>query len=100
MHSLLPGGREEPGIVRGELRDQRFQLPAGVTEVSLDEVAAVGDNPNDFDVIAAAGLGVAVGDGHPGVGAAAGTVVRACADGAVADVVGLAFRANGWCGDP
>ncbi|MFG1613449.1 HAD family hydrolase [Nonomuraea wenchangensis] len=59
-------------------------------------MAAVGDNPNDLDMIAAAGLGVAVGDGHPDVRAAAGTVVRSCADGAVADVVDLAFQANGW----
>ncbi|MFF0770749.1 pentapeptide repeat-containing protein [Nonomuraea wenchangensis] len=35
MDPLLPGGREEARIVRGELRDQRFQLPAGVTDASF-----------------------------------------------------------------
>ncbi|MEV4549138.1 pentapeptide repeat-containing protein [Nonomuraea wenchangensis] len=36
MNSLLPGGPEATSIVRGELRDQRFQLPAGVSEVDFD----------------------------------------------------------------
>ncbi|MFI6818411.1 HAD family hydrolase [Nonomuraea sp. NPDC050328] len=65
---------------------------AAARGVPLAEIAAVGDNPNDLDLILAAGLGVAVGDGHPEVRASAAVVVRACADGAVADVVELALR--------
>ncbi|MEV0589064.1 HAD-IIB family hydrolase [Nonomuraea sp. NPDC050310] len=69
---------------------------AAACGVELGEVAAVGDNPNDLDMILAAGTGVAVGDGHPAVRAEADAVVAACADGAVADLVELAFQANGW----
>ncbi|MGV9778048.1 Cof-type HAD-IIB family hydrolase [Streptosporangium sp. NPDC003464] len=64
--------------------------------VPLEQVAAIGDNPNDIDMITTAGLGAAVGDGHPEVRAAAGVVVGACADGAVADLVELVLsRAGG-----
>ncbi|XVQ84597.1 HAD family hydrolase [Microbispora siamensis] len=52
----------------------------------LEQIAAVGDNRNDIDMIAVAGLGVAVDDGHPDVRAAADVVVGACADGAVAEL--------------
>ncbi|MCG5213674.1 HAD hydrolase family protein [Streptosporangium soli] len=78
-------------------------LPAGATKgaalrelaalrgVRLEEIAAIGDNPNDLDMIGVAGLGAAVGDGHPDVRAAADVVVGNCADGAVADLVELAL---------
>ncbi|MEU8800206.1 Cof-type HAD-IIB family hydrolase [Spirillospora sp. NPDC048819] len=74
-------------------------LPTGATKgtalrelaaargVALAEIAAIGDNPNDLDMIQAAGLGAAVGDGAESVRAAADLVVGACADGAVADLV-------------
>jgi Cof subfamily protein (haloacid dehalogenase superfamily) len=74
-------------------------LPAGATKgaalrelaaargVALADIAAIGDNPNDLDMIQAAGLGAAVGDGAERVRAAADVVVRPCADGAVADLV-------------
>ncbi|NUO58251.1 MAG: HAD family phosphatase [Hamadaea sp.] len=55
--------------------------------VPLDQVAAVGDNPNDIPMLRVAGLGAAVGDGHPAVRAAADVVVGGCDDGAVADVI-------------
>ncbi|NUT32727.1 MAG: Cof-type HAD-IIB family hydrolase [Hamadaea sp.] len=74
-------------------------LPAGVDKgtaltwlaahlaMPLDEVAAVGDNPNDIPMFAVAGLGAAVGDGHPAARSAAGMVVARCDDGALADLV-------------
>ncbi|MEV4004386.1 Cof-type HAD-IIB family hydrolase [Actinomadura sp. NPDC049753] len=74
-------------------------LPAGATKgtalrelaasrgVALSAVAAIGDNPNDLDMIQAAGLGAAVGDGAEAVRAAADVVVGPCAEGAVADLV-------------
>ncbi|NUR83825.1 MAG: HAD family phosphatase [Nonomuraea sp.] len=70
-------------------------LPEGATKgaalralgLPLEQVAAIGDNPNDLSMIEAAGLGVAVGDGHPAVRAAADLVVGPCAGGAVADLV-------------
>ncbi|GGT83993.1 Cof-type HAD-IIB family hydrolase [Actinomadura citrea] len=55
--------------------------------VALSAVAAIGDNPNDLDMIQAAGLGAAVGDGAEAVRAAADVVVGPCAEGAVADLV-------------
>ncbi|MEV4188920.1 HAD-IIB family hydrolase [Streptosporangium canum] len=61
----------------------------------LEWVAAIGDNPNDIDMIETAGLGAAVGDGHPEVRAAADVVVGACADGAVADLVELVLSRAG-----
>ncbi|GAA2209044.1 Cof-type HAD-IIB family hydrolase [Nonomuraea monospora] len=69
---------------------------AAARHVPMKQVAAIGDNPNDLDMIAAAGVGFAVGDGHPDVVAAADVVARACADGALVDVVELAFRSNAW----
>lgn len=74
-------------------------LPTGATKgaalrelaaargVALTEVAAIGDNPNDLDMIQAAGLGAAVGDGAEIVRAGADVVVGPCAGGAVADLV-------------
>ncbi|MDF1605477.1 HAD hydrolase family protein [Nocardioides sp. YIM 152315] len=55
--------------------------------VDLADVAAIGDNPNDIPMIEVAGLGIAVGDGHPDVVASADLVVGPCASGAVADAV-------------
>jgi hypothetical protein len=74
-------------------------LPAGATKgaalawlarrhgVELSRVAAIGDNPNDVDMLRTAGLGAAVGDGHAQVRAVADYVTGPCADGAVADLV-------------
>jgi Cof subfamily protein (haloacid dehalogenase superfamily) len=74
-------------------------LPAGATKgtalrwladergVDLADVAAIGDNPNDLSMIEVAGLGIAVGDSHPDVMAAADLVVGPCVKGAVADAV-------------
>ncbi|GAA4336851.1 Cof-type HAD-IIB family hydrolase [Actinomadura luteofluorescens] len=74
-------------------------LPAGATKgtalrelaaargVALSAVAAIGDNPNDLDMIQAAGLGAAVGDGAEIVRSAADVVVGPCDEGAVADLV-------------
>ncbi|MEV0666374.1 Cof-type HAD-IIB family hydrolase [Actinomadura luteofluorescens] len=79
-------------------------LPAGATKgtalrelaaargVALSAVAAIGDNPNDLDMIQAAGLGAAVGDGAEAVRAAADVVVGPCAEGAVADLVARVLR--------
>lgn len=76
-------------------------LPAGVSKgaalriltaacgVDLSEVAAIGDNPNDIDMLRVAGLGVAVGDGHADVRRGADRVVGRCTDGAVADAIEL-----------
>ncbi|WP_033291767.1 HAD family hydrolase [Amycolatopsis jejuensis] len=55
--------------------------------VPLHRIAAIGDNPNDLDMLLTAGLGAAVGDGHPSVREQADLVVSPCAQGAVADLV-------------
>ncbi|NJP98693.1 HAD family phosphatase [Nonomuraea sp. FMUSA5-5] len=83
-------------LPEGATKGSALRELAAAAGVPPREIAAVGDNPNDLDMIELAGLGAAVGDGHPALRAAADVVVRACADGAVAHVVELACRANGW----
>ncbi len=93
-----------PGITLVRSEDVYLEaLPEGATKgaalrtlaaargMPLARVAAIGDNPNDTDMIRAAGLGAAVGDAHPDVRAAADLVVRPCAEGAVADLVAVAL---------
>lgn len=63
--------------------------------VPLRQIAAIGDNPNDIPMLRLAGLGAAVGGGHPDVRASADIVVGTCPDGAVADVVARAFGEPG-----
>lgn len=55
--------------------------------MDLSQVAAIGDNLNDAGLLATAGLGVAVGDGHPELRRAADLVVADYAAGAVAHLV-------------
>lgn len=74
-------------------------LPAGVSKgmalpmlakrlgVPLEQTIAVGDHLNDLAMIRAAGLGVAVGNAHPALKAAAAVAVCPCPDGAVAEVI-------------
>lgn len=57
--------------------------------VPLPEIAAVGDNLNDLEMLKVAGMGIAVGDGHEVLRRAADVVVGPCKDGAVADAVHL-----------
>ncbi|MEU8702249.1 HAD hydrolase family protein [Streptomyces sp. NPDC048680] len=61
---------------------------AGRYGMDINRIAAIGDNPNDTGMVRLAGLGAAVGDGHPQVLKAADIVVVSCSDGAVADLVG------------
>ncbi|WP_067180389.1 HAD family hydrolase [Microtetraspora niveoalba] len=97
----LPGTvvlRSEPTYLEvlpeGATKGAALRELAASRGVPMEQVAAIGDNPNDLDMIAVAGLGAAVGDGHPDVRAAAGVVVGACADGAVADLVDLVMSAR------
>ncbi|MEV5609533.1 HAD hydrolase family protein [Streptomyces sp. NPDC052225] len=68
-------------------KEQALRRLAEHAGLSLDRIAAIGDNPNDTGMVRAAGLGAAVGDGHKDVRAAADVVVGPCALGAVADLV-------------
>lgn len=54
--------------------------------LSPEEVIALGDNLNDLELLAVAGLGVAVADAHPRVREAADYVSVGCGEGAIADV--------------
>jgi Cof subfamily protein (haloacid dehalogenase superfamily) len=56
-----------------------------------DEVVAVGDSLNDRELLAVAGVGIAVGDGHPSLRAGADVVVGDCDQGAVAQAVAIAL---------
>ncbi len=80
-------------------RDFLELLPAGVSkatglraicralDVALEEVVAVGDNPNDVEMVEEAGLGVAVANAHPVLKEAARYVTRAPGGEAIAEVV-------------
>ncbi|RJL31819.1 HAD-IIB family hydrolase [Bailinhaonella thermotolerans] len=81
-------------LPEGATKGEALRLLAASRGVPLGQVAAIGDNPNDLDMLAVAGLGAAVGDGHPDVRARAQITVGACADGAVADLVSLVMSAS------
>jgi len=55
--------------------------------IPLEQVVAVGDAPNDIDMLEAAGVGVAVANAHPDVLAASDYVAPACDEGGVAHVI-------------
>lgn len=57
--------------------------------ISMMEIAAVGDNLNDAELLRGVGLGVAVGDGHSVLRQYADAVVCGCEEGAVGDAVNL-----------
>ena len=61
----------------GVSKGTALRTVCAVLGVPLREVVAVGDNPNDLEMLQAAGLGVAVADAHPAVREAAGYVTRA-----------------------
>lgn len=53
--------------------------------VELAEVVAFGDGENDKEMLSLAGLGVAMGNGHPACKAAADVVIGTCAEDGVAE---------------
>jgi Cof subfamily protein (haloacid dehalogenase superfamily) len=63
--------------------------------VDLAQVAAIGDNHNDADMLVAAGLAAVPADANPGIRELADLVVGRCADGAVADLVAHLLAGDG-----
>lgn len=59
--------------------------------LGADQVVAVGDQLNDRELLVAAGVGAAVGDGHPALRDVADEVVATRDEGAVADAVAIAL---------
>ncbi len=80
-------------------RDFLELLPAGVSKatgvralcralgVKLEEVVAVGDNPNDLEMVEEAGLGVAVANAHPTLKGVARFVTHSGGGEAIVEVV-------------
>lgn len=60
-----------------------------VLGIPLAGVAAIGDNPNDLELIETADLGAVPADGHPELLRIADAVMGRCAGGAVADLIDL-----------
>jgi Cof subfamily protein (haloacid dehalogenase superfamily) len=75
---VLPSGASKGAALRW-LAQQRG--------VDLAQVAAIGDNFNDADMLVAAGIAAVPADAAPGIRHLADLVVGRCADGAVADLV-------------
>lgn len=71
----------------GAGKEAALRVLAGRYGMDIARIAAIGDNPNDTGMVRLAGLGAAVGDGHPQVLKAADIVVAPCSEGAVADLV-------------
>ena len=75
-------------IVRRDVNKGRaLAHVAAVANVSLDQTMGIGDNLNDLDLVRAAGIGVAMGDGDPRVVAAADWVTGSYEDDGVAQAI-------------
>jgi Cof subfamily protein (haloacid dehalogenase superfamily) len=83
----------------GVSKGTALRTVCAVLGVPLHEVVAVGDNPNDLEMLQAAGLGVAVGNAHPAVREAAGYVTRAPGGEALVEVAER-FLLNGSPDNP
>ncbi|MER3456403.1 MAG: hypothetical protein C4303_07810 [candidate division GAL15 bacterium] len=83
---LLP-----PGVSKGTA----LRTVCAWLGVRLQDTLAVGDNPNDLEMIQAAGLGVAVAGAHPTLQAAAGYVAQGGPGEAVVEVVRRFLFAEG-----
>ena len=57
-----------------------LQIVAKQRDIKTEEIIAVGDDLNDLHMLRAAGLGVAMGNGHPDAKAAAKRVIGSNAD--------------------
>ncbi len=60
---------------------------ASVADVPLEQTMGIGDNLNDLDLVRAAGIGVAMGDGDPRVLAAADWITGSYEDDGVAQAI-------------
>lgn len=75
-------------IVRRDINKGRaLERVAAVAKVSLDQTMGIGDNLNDLDLVRAAGIGVAMGDGDPRVLAAADWITGSYEDDGVAQAI-------------
>lgn len=108
VEPLVRKMREEGGLNAVQSESYAFDIvpPAVSKATALDallrrwtvdpeEVVAVGNAPNDLDMLTYVGFGVAVGDAHPEVLAAVRQVTVPCAEDAVARVVETAFAFPG-----
>lgn len=76
---ILPGG-----VSKGASFEK---LICGIYEKELANAVAIGDFPNDIEMIKEAGLGVAVANAHEDVKKAASLIVKSCEEDGVADLI-------------
>lgn len=105
LEHALRAGLRQARLVRSE-HTYLEVLPAGATKgtalrwlaadrgVALHNIAAIGDNLNDVEMLEEADLGVAVGDGIPRLKEVADSVTCACKFGAVAETIDFMLASN------
>jgi Cof subfamily protein (haloacid dehalogenase superfamily) len=74
-------------LASGVSKGSALRYLADYLGISVDEIIAVGDNPNDIEMIRAAGLGVAVANAHPDVKRIADLITDSNDDDGVAKVI-------------
>ena len=74
-------------LPKGASKGSALRVLAQAVGVELQETIAVGDNPNDLEMIQTAGLGVAVANAHPDVKAVAQYVTVRPGGEAIAEVI-------------
>ena len=100
--SIIPGSLPDARGETGELTALGMNKSVGLKKmaahlgVSLEDTIALGDSSNDIEVLNAAGIGVAMGNGTPGAKAAADWVTAPIDD----DGLALAFEKLGLLGSP
>ncbi len=98
--SIIPGSLPDARGETGELTALGMNKSVGLKKmaahlgVSLEDTIAVGDSSNDIEMLEAAGIGVAMGNGTPGAKAAADWVTAPIDD----DGLALAFEKLGLLG--
>jgi Cof subfamily protein (haloacid dehalogenase superfamily) len=91
-YTATSANRRELELLRAEAgKAAAARTLAAALGIGMAEVAAIGDGPNDVDLLRAAGASVAMGDGDPAVRASATFVAPGSGEDGAAVAIGLLF---------